>query len=568
MKHNKPKLLIEVLCFKQNKNIKKRIGLQNIFCNTIKTRTMKFLNIKIIIICLLTLQLSAQQKLEKASQSIKANKDVVINLNTTHTDIEVDTWNKNYIEVEAYIESDKLTKEELKIALKNWKVNINGTTDEVTIDSNKSGGLWEISEVHNLNNKSLEALKLLEGQLADMPVITEMPELIVELESLKALEELKKLENMTIIQEQLSHPSMPQFPGLPELPEGISNVNFDYDKYKEEGEKYLEKWSKTYEKKYGKEYKEKMKAWAKEFSKVDFKAYEKEMEAWGKKFGEEFSEKFGKDYEKKMEAWGEKFGKEYGEKMEAWGKKFEKEFAEKMEGNALIIEERAKAIEKEHEKYGQLLEERAMHKNNLFYDGGTNQHVRKVIKIKMPKKAKLKLNVKHGELKMVSVIHNPKGNVAHATLEADNINGSNTSINVSYSEVAVNNWKDGELKLNYVETAKLNTVSNLILNSISSNVTVDHLGGNTAIDGSFGDLIIRDILPTFNNLNIVLENSDAVIQLPKNVNHNFRYSGRQSTFKHPKESRNGDFTFNTGQADSNKAIMVRAKYSTVIMKLP
>ncbi|WP_452598812.1 hypothetical protein, partial [Pontimicrobium sp. MEBiC01747] len=120
---------------------------------------MKFLNIKLITICLLTFSLSAQQKLEKASQSIKANKDVVINLNTTHTDIEVDTWNKNYIEVEAYMESDKLTKEQLQKALKAWKVNINGTTDEVTIESNKSGGLWEITEMRNLDNTSLEALK-------------------------------------------------------------------------------------------------------------------------------------------------------------------------------------------------------------------------------------------------------------------------------------------------------------------------------------------------------------------------------------------------------------------------
>lgn len=530
---------------------------------------MKFLNIKVIIVCLLTLSLSAQQKLEKASQSIKTNKDVVINLNTTHTDIEIDTWNKNYIEVEAYMESDKLTKEQLKTALKAWKVNVNGTTDEVTIESNKSGGLWEIAEIGNLDNKSLEALTLLEGQLAEMPVITDMPELLVELESLKALEGLKALENMAVIHEQLNRPNMPKLPELPELPEGISNVNFDYSKYKEEGEKYLEEWSKTYEKKYGKEYKEKMKAWAKEFSKVDFKAYERDMEAWGKDFGEQFSEKFGKNFEKDMEAWGEKFGKEFGEKvgkkMEAWGKNFEKEFAEKMEGNALIMEERAKILENESKELARILEERSSN-NNLLFESGTHQKVRKVIKIKMPKKAKLKLNVKHGELKMVSVIHNPKGHVAHATIQADNINGSDTSINVSYSEIAVNDWNDGELKLNYVETAKLKNVSNLILNSVSSNVTVDHLGGNTVIDGSFGDLIIRDILPTFNNLNIVLENSDAVIQLPKNVNHNFRYSGKQSTFKHPKENRNGDFTFNTGQADTNKAIMVRAKYSTVIMK--
>jgi len=529
---------------------------------------MKFLNIKLIIICLLTFSLSAQQKLEKASQSIKANKDVVINLNTTHTDIEVDTWNKNYIEVEAYMESDKLTKEQLQKALKAWKVNINGTTEEVTIESNKSGGLWEITEIRNLDNTSLEALKRLEGQLAEMPVITEMPELFVELESLKALENLKELENMVIIEEQMLEANMPELPELPELPEGISNVNFDYDKYKEDGEKYLEEWSKTYEKKYGKEYKEKMKAWAKEFSKVDFKAYEKEMEVWGKEFGEKFSKKFNGDFEKKMEVWGEKFGKEFGEKfgkkMEAWGKDFEKNFADKMEGNALIIEERARALEKENEEYAKLFEERVRGNNNLFFQGATNQQVRKVIKIKMPKKAKIKLNVKHGELKMVSVIHNPKGNIAHATLQADNINGSDTSINISYSDVNVNDWTEGVLGLNYVENAKLKNVNNIILNSVSSNVVVNRLGGNTVIDGSFGDLIIKDILPSFNNLNLVLENSEASLKLPKSIDFNLIFKGKRSLFNNKNISNKTIKNNPSNSINTTKTIVINAKYSSVI----
>ena len=73
--------------------------------------------IKILIICLITTFGYAQKKLNKTSQSIKVNKDVVVNLNTNNVEIQLETWNKNTVEIEAYIESDMLTTEELKRAL-------------------------------------------------------------------------------------------------------------------------------------------------------------------------------------------------------------------------------------------------------------------------------------------------------------------------------------------------------------------------------------------------------------------------------------------------------------------
>ena len=58
-------------------------------------------------------------------------------------------------------------------------------------------------------------------------------------------------------------PEMPEFPELPELPDGIKTIHFDYDKYQEEGESYLNEWSKKYEKEGGREtYKREMEEWA------------------------------------------------------------------------------------------------------------------------------------------------------------------------------------------------------------------------------------------------------------------------------------------------------------------
>ena len=192
--------------------------------------------------------------------------------------------------------------------------------------------------------------------------------------------------------------------------------------------------------------------------------------------------------------------------------------------------------------------------------------VKKTIKIKMPKDAKLKLNVRHGELKFSSVINNLRGDVSYATLVADHIGGSKTSINVSYSPVLINFWDLGELKLNFVDKAQIKTVNRLVLSSNSSNIGIDTITGNAVIDGSFGDLSISNIADTFSNLNIILENSDALIKLPK-IDYNLQYKGNRSRLTHPKKKPTETVTtFSTGNLSSPKTIVVNAKYSTVVMQ--
>lgn len=492
------------------------------------------------------ISLSAQQKLNKLSKTINVSKDVTIDLNTSYVQIEVETWNKNTIEVEAYVESDKLSKEELKKALDGWNVTVDGSGNMVTIASNGNRGSWDNNNFDF--NFDFDALKDLEFQLADLPEMPPIPE----------LPEMPEMPEMHF-------PEMPEMPELPELPEGMTDVNFDYEAYKKEGETYLDKWSKDYHAKYGKDYKDKMRAWAKKFGAVDFEAYEQEMEAWGEAFGK----KFGKDYEAKMEAWSSKFdeqwSKEYEARMEAWGKEFDekwgKEYEQKMErwqiehGNEIEqrMKEREERVENRNEELERSIENR-------------NSKVKKTIKIKMPKDAKLKMNVRHGELKFSSVINNLKGDVSYATLVADHIGGSKTSINVSYSPVLINSWDLGELKLNFVDKAQIKSVNRLVLSSNSSNIGIDTITGNAVIDGSFGDLSIGKIADTFSNLNIILENSDALINLPK-IDYNLQYKGSKSRLSHPKKDpKQSVSTFSAGNLSSPKTIVVNAKFSHVVMQ--
>lgn len=508
-----------------------------------------------------TIGVTAQQKLNKLTQKINVSKDVKIDLNTSYVQIEVDTWNKNTLEIEAYIEGEKLSGEELQEALKHWNVKVTGSGDYVKITSDGAHASWENLGDLRFDSEALRALEVIgELELGDFPEMPEMPELP---------EMPEGFANMEL-------PEMPELPKIPELPAGISNVSFDTEAFKKDGEAYLERWSKDFEKKYGNEYTEKMKAWGREMAKIDFSTYEKQMEAWGEKFGKRFSE----DYGKKMEAWGEEFGKRFDEKwakkMEAWGEKYGKEMEIRGAELEKRMAQREKEIEKRNEELEKRLEERheahekrkeaLEHRLNKYPKRFelTGDNVKRTIKIKMPKKAKLNLNVRHGELKMSSVINNLKANISHATLVANHIDGSETSINVSYSPVAITTWTVGELNLKYVEEAQIETVERLVLNSTSSDIVLRNLTNTAIIDGSFGDLIISNIADTFTNLNIILENSEAIISLPK-TDYSVYFKGNRSRLNNTMTTQQTIENYPTNR-NSGKTIVLNAKFSHVILK--
>ena len=286
--------------------------------------------------------------------------------------------------------------------------------------------------------------------------------------------------------------------------------------------------------------------------------------SYGKKWGEEFGKNFGEEYGKEMEEWGKEFSKrfdgEWAKEMEEWGAKFEEKYGKEWEEKGKIIEERMKEFEEQWDIKAEEMEKQ------LESMERKNSKVRKTIKIKMPKDTKMKVNVRHGELKFAAVINNLKADLSHSSLLAERIDGSETSINASYSPVLVNNWDAGELKIKYVEEALLKDVKTLVLYSNSSNITIDNLAGNSIIDGSFGDLTINNILDSFNNLNVVLENSDAHIKLPK-TEYKLQYKGSRSRLKHPKSvSKENLSSFSTGDMNSNRAIVLNAKYSNIYMQ--
>lgn len=482
---------------------------------------------------ILPISLSAQ-KASKVSQSIKVDDEVTVDLNTSFCNIELDTWNKDIVEIEAYIDGEKLSDEELQMALKQWEVEVDATSSYVSITTSGSRGNWNFDYRFEGNDAMIAALDELKFELAEIPEIhIEIPEI------------------------DFVMPEIPEFPELPELPEGINTIDFDYEAYKKDSEKYMEKWGKEFEKKFGKDYEKKMEVWAEKFSKE-----------WEEKYGKDWEEKFGKE----MEKWGEEFGKQ----MEEWGKQFEEQMKarEELQGQRekLAAEREKERTEREKVAHDRLrladkqrakAEEERREKIESMINARTSSNVKKVIKIKVPKKAKLKINVKHGELKLANSTTNLKAELMHTKLVANDINGSSTSINVSYAPVVVNNWDLGKLTLNYVESAQLANVNHLVLSSNSSNVVINQVNSNAIVDGSFGVLKIMNVSPEFLGMNLVLQNSEAILVLPK-ANFNLQYKGNQTFLKHPKNNKKELIKeFSLGAIGSPKVIVLNAKFSDI-----
>ena len=486
----------------------------------------------LMLIVLIATSVSAQQKLTKVSQSIKVDKEVTIDLNTSHCNIVFDTWNKDVIEVEAYIEGDNLSNEELQKALKSWNVDVDATKSPVSISTKGNSPVsWSYSYNDGDNSAITAVLEELKFELADI----EVPEIDIEIPEI---------------------PEMPEMPELPELPDGLHQMQFDYDAYKKDGGAYMEKWTKKFDSKFGKDYQKKMEEWGEKFGKEWGEKYGKEMEEWGEKFDKEWGEKYGKQ----MEEWGEKFAKQ----MEEKAKQLE-ERSKRLEEKQVLYKKRAEEREKIAEERAKLADERQVKIKKIIHNS-TDSKVKKTIKIKMPKNAKLKVNVRYGELKFANNIDNLKADLSHTKLTATSINGSRTSINASYSPVYVTNWNLGTLNLNYAKQVKLDNVRRLMLTSNASNIVIENLINSAIIDGSIGDLKVLNIDDAFTNLNITLQNTDAAITLPKS-NYNLQYKGTRSRFSHPKlTSKENISNFSFGDLTSAKTIVVNAKYSNIIMK--
>jgi len=249
---------------------------------------MRTIKLKYVMLSLLFFTVGSFAQTKKLSKSYKTSSDVNVEIDSRHTNIIIENWDKNEVQIEAYLEGNAGDSKVSQKLLDNWELSTTSSNGKIKIESGGKAN-WDMDVDI--------AMSHLQPALADLP------------------------EMIGPLMENLVGPILNNIAENP-LPQGFANdmegMKFDYEAYKEDGDEYLEKWEAQFEKKFGKEYEVKMEKWAEkmeENSKSLEKEYEVRMEAWGK------------DFEKDMEAWGESFGK----KMEAWGEQFGKQFEAEME---------------------------------------------------------------------------------------------------------------------------------------------------------------------------------------------------------------------------------------------
>jgi len=567
---------------------------------------------KIILLALILMTGSmwAQSQREKLKERFDVSKDVTIDVDTRYVDVVFETWNKNEVSVEAYVEGEGISRVDLNAAANSWELSVSGDRDEIVIRSEDSFDAdWEDLNIDlgNLEEVIAGSISIVEPIMKDLvgPLIegftdTELPaEFYKELEKIefdhKAYERegrayLKRYEKEVEksfgpefdeaiakwekeLEDKLEDGDLSfigNFADIPQWPFGDSkSIHFNTDEYEKDKKAYVKKLNKKYNTnvsvKEVDRWLEDLEEWGEEFG--------ERMSEWGENFGENF-EIWGEEFGKSMGKWGENFGENLEKAFEDWGESFGKDMEKWGEDLGRKMEKWAE----EHEADFERLKEEDEHGNKRTHirlnhdsDNGGSKVKRKII-VKMPKDAELDLDVRYGKVKVADV-YNPRIKIAHGSLAAVTIDGGETSIDASYSPVRVNSWKEGSLTTNHVKECVLNTVGNIVLNSSSSNVIINALNGSGIISGSFGQLSISKIGADFGNLNAILENSEMVLELPATA-FNFSYNGDRNDIFIPnkletKSTKTGNTEIINGYHRSRNTpnlITISAKYSDVVLK--
>lgn len=478
---------------------------------------------KTVVLCLISIGVYGQNQSKIFKETFNVGNDAVLEINTSHADIEFETWDKNEVVIEATIELSEISDEDAERYFDRNRVKIMGNSEKIEVSTGGGSSLFTSNSFGNLD---------FHFEMPDIdPIIIEMPEM-------PEMHELPELFEMH------------EMPPLPPM----HFHKFDHEAYRKDGKEYMKKWQ------------------------------------------EEFSKGFDKEYEKKIEEWGKRM-EERAERLELRREERAERMEERAQRNTERAEERAERMKKVHEKREAMMVKRTemrKHRDSthfLFIDSDGNRSsgsnkfyfnsdghegnikIKKTIKIKMPKSVKLKMNVRHGEVKLAENVKNLKATLSHARLFAKTIEGNDTAIIASYSPVSVQNWNYGQLQADYSENVNLKEVGSLILKSTSSDITIDRLLTNLTASNNFGPIRIKSISKNFKDLDVSLRNAELTFKLPE-TSFNIYVTGTTSKLTAPislnlNKTKNGQVTINKGyhiKNNSDKSIKINSKYSGVIIQ--
>ena len=487
----------------------------------------------VLLLCLITMGAFGQKQTKKFNETFAVANESVLDINTSHADIEFETWGKNEIVIEATIEIEGATAEEAADYFENAGVEIFGNSKKVTIKTGVENKWFLRQAIGDAQNFHFE-----------MPEMPEIPEIeVLDFEFDFDLEELKDMPTLTM----------------------NPDVEFDHEAFEKDGEKYLKKWQKEFEKGFDKEHIKKLEEWGKRME-VRQLEIQKKREVMSEK-REIMHEKREIMHEKRTEAHNErmeKMAEAQQQRIEAQNNRRE---------NLLEIRERGRAV---HDSTSIFIIN-SQRQPNIFYSSSKgsskNYKVKKTIKVKMPKSMKIIMNVRHGEVKLAENTKNINATLSHSSLIAATIDGDKTIINASYSPVSVQHWNYGQLQANYSKKVDLKRVMNLRLNATSSDITIDNLAVSAFIKNDLGPLQINSIGADFKEIDISLQNAELNFKTPE-VPFTIYVNSTSSKLTCPSDislirTKNGNTIINKGfrgNENANGSIVIHSKYSDVILQ--
>lgn len=466
-----------------------------------------------LLLCLITIGVFGQKESKTYKETYIVANDALLEINTSHTDLEFETWDSDQILIEARIELEGATLEEADAYFKNSGFSILGNSKKVSISTQNTNS-WEFHNVINdVQNFQIE--------------IPEMPSFDFDFDFEELIE-------------------MPMIPINP-------MTAFDHEAFEKDGEKYLKEWQKAY-------------------VKGNDKKHQKRLEEWAKKM-EERQELLTKKRVKSIE----KRAKSNAERVE----KMANARAKRMEANQKRLEHLSERQASRMSRKLIIINGDTIRTNNtepnVFYSyssqGNKNYKVKKTIKIKMPKDMRIKMNVRHGEVKLAENTNNLNATLSHSTLWATTIDGDKTTIKASYTPINVENWNLGALQADYSERVDLKKVTNLRLNSNSSEVIIDDLMVSAFIKNEFGPIYINSISNDFKELNVSLLNAELKCTMPT-IPFTFFVNGTSSELSCSnnialRKKINGKNLVYTGYHINDKAnssIVINSEHSNIIIE--
>ncbi|MBN4082766.1 hypothetical protein JYT50_00165 [bacterium AH-315-A23] len=434
------------------------------------------------------------QKFDKTiKERFKVNTDVEVVINAAHTDIDIETWNKNEVSIEAVMEVEGLQKEEAEKLFKKWKFEALGNKNKVKISSISNSFDFDFKFDFDFDFPDVEVPHF------EMPDI-DFPEI-----------------------------ELPELPEMPEMPEmDFEEFEFDYDAYKNDST-------------YLKGYKRRI---AKEVKKFKESGFKKRLDSV--RNSDEYKlkiiefKKASKEMAKEMKKFKE--SKEFKRSIEE-SKRVAEQVRREMLNNKELMKDQMKVAKEASKKAMELIkkmkeegkfEEMRKHGENIYFYNEKNKNskvkIRKYIKIKVPKNTIFDLNVRHGRLNVPKSNKKMSANIMYGNFIGGIITGEKNELRFTNSPIDIQTIYSGNITLKNVPNATFGTFENSNLFANSSNVVIENVGNDVALSQKFGKLEINAITPNFNNLNLILDYSKASLNF-SNAHFVYSINSKNSTLK-------------------------------------